>query len=73
MKIDLDNYKDVELGEMECPKCGRVSKVAIRRLPTHYVDEKDNYLTSCEACYKEVYGYYEEMRTDTELIALGRY
>lgn len=45
----------------ECPRCGSKSvTVERRRLCTEFVDEENNWLESCEECFVEVNGMYED-------------
>ncbi|MCP5415007.1 MAG: hypothetical protein H6961_10415 [Chromatiaceae bacterium] len=51
----------------KCPICGcpdydsGKAVIANRRLNTSYVDDKKNWLISCESCFDEIYDQYAEM------------
>ena len=50
-----------------CPLCGQPdydsgqAVIAKRRLNTAYVDDKKNWLVSCESCFEERVAEYQEM------------
>lgn len=49
----------------ECSICRTLKfNIEKRRLNTQYIDEKQNYMTSCKNCYDEAYVYYKEMWDD---------
>jgi len=45
-----------------CPLCGDVSDtIAKRRRNTAYLDDKNNWLISCKACFEEDYENFQEL------------
>lgn len=47
-----------------CPLCFHIGPTAWRRRNTAYVDDKLNWLLSCQACYDEDYANFQELWDD---------
>jgi len=45
----------------KCRICGKIGIHPTRRMNTAYVNDEQNYVTCCDACYLELLELYQEM------------
>jgi hypothetical protein len=57
----MNEYDDILGNEKECDKCGRTNNVITYRQRTHYINEKDNWVTLCEDCKEANDEYWDQM------------
>lgn len=54
-----------QANNQQCPCCKQIDRsVRVRRLNTEYVEDSNNYLYSCLACYDETFEHYADMWQD---------